>query len=106
MGFMFGVVFVENFLLMMFFWELISLFLFLFIGFWGSCFDVCKGVRMVLIVIGGGGLVLLVGVLLFGYIVGSFEFIEVFVVGELICVYVLYLLVLILILFGVFIKLV
>lgn len=59
---------------------------------------------MVLVVIGGGGLVLFGGVLLIGWIVGSFELDVVLVVGDVIWVSVFYFYVFFLVLVGIFIK--
>lgn len=58
-----------------------------------------------LIVIGLGGLVLLVGLILLGFEVGIFCLSEINVMGGLIMV-VFYVLIVVLVLFGVFIKLV
>ena len=104
MGAMLGVVLSENLLLMLVFWELTSLSSFLLIGYWNHRADARQGARMALAVTGGGGLALLAGILLIGYIVGSFELSTVLASGDLIRANALYPLTLILILLGVFTK--
>ena len=104
MGAMLGVVLSENLLLMLMFWELTSLSSFLLIGYWNHRADARQGARMALAVTGGGGLALLAGILLIGYIVGSFELSTVLASGDLIRANALYPLTLILILLGVFTK--
>ena len=71
---MLGIVFSENALLLLMFWELTSLASFLLIGFWTQSPLARQGARMALAVTGGGGLALLGGLLLLGNIAGSFEF--------------------------------
>ncbi|WP_409448810.1 proton-conducting transporter membrane subunit [Acinetobacter baumannii] len=80
------------------FWELTSLSSFLLIGYWNHRADARQGARMALAVTGGGGLALLAGILLIGYIVGSFELSTVLASGDLIRANALYPLTLILIL--------
>lgn len=104
MGAMLGVVLSENLLLMLMFWELTSLSSFLLIGYWNHRADARQGARMALAVTGGGGLALLAGILLIGYIVGSFELSTVLASGDLIRANALYPLTLILVLLGVFTK--
>jgi multicomponent K+:H+ antiporter subunit A len=74
MSAMLGIVFSENALLLLMFWELTSLASFLLIGFWTHSPLSRQGARMAFAVTGGGGLALLAGVLLIGNIAGSFEF--------------------------------
>ncbi|HET6674728.1 MAG TPA: monovalent cation/H+ antiporter subunit A [Nitrospiraceae bacterium] len=70
---MLGIVFSENALLLLMFWELTSLSSFLLIGFWTHSPLARQGARMAFAVTGGGGLALLGGLLLIGNIAGSFE---------------------------------
>src|SRR5690606_29824848 len=56
-----------------FFWELTSLFSFLLIGYWNHIEAARSSARMALIVTAAGGLCLLVGVLLIGKVVGSYD---------------------------------
>ncbi|BFU92766.1 MAG: monovalent cation/H+ antiporter subunit A [Nitrospira sp.] len=70
---MLGIVFSENALLLLMFWELTSLSSFLLIGFWTHSPLARQGARMAFAVTGGGGLALLAGMLIIGNIAGSFE---------------------------------
>jgi len=70
---MLGIVFSENALLLLMFWELTSLSSFLLIGFWTHSPLARQGARMAFAVTGGGGLALLAGLLIIGNIAGSFE---------------------------------
>ncbi len=74
MSAMLGIVFSENALLLLMFWELTSLSSFLLIGFWTHSPLARQGARMAFAITGGGGLALLAGVLLIGNIAESFEF--------------------------------
>ena len=71
---MLGIVFSENVLLLLMFWELTSLASFLLIGFWTHSPLARQGARMAFAVTSGGGLALLCGLLLIGNIIGNFEF--------------------------------
>jgi multicomponent K+:H+ antiporter subunit A len=71
---MLGLVFSENALLLLMFWELTSLSSFLLIGFRTDSALARQGARMAFAVTGGGGLALLGGLLIMGNIAGSFEF--------------------------------
>ncbi|MDX9875842.1 MAG: proton-conducting transporter membrane subunit, partial [Spongiibacteraceae bacterium] len=104
MGAMLGVVTADNLLLLVVFWELTSLVSFLLIGYWGHLPAARRGARMALTITGSGGLALLAGVLLLGWIVGSFDLSTVLASGELILSHPLYPLTLGLILLGVFTK--
>ncbi|MDC8446856.1 MAG: monovalent cation/H+ antiporter subunit A [Nitrospira sp.] len=73
MSAMLGIVFSENALLLLIFWELTSLSSFLLIGFWTHSPLARQGARMAFAVTGGGGLALLAGILIIGNIAGSFE---------------------------------
>ena len=104
MGAMLGLVLSGNLVQLVFFWELTSLFSFLLIGYWYHNRTARDGARMALIVTAAGGLCLLVGVLLLGSIVGSFDLDRVLASGDLIQSSDLYLPALILILLGAFTK--
>ena len=69
MGAMVGIVLSGNIIQLAFFWELTSLFSFLLIGYWHHRKDARRGARMALIVTGTGGLCMLAGMLVIGYIV-------------------------------------
>ncbi|WP_313072672.1 monovalent cation/H+ antiporter subunit A [Melaminivora sp.] len=104
MGAMAGVVLSGNLIVLVFFWELTSLFSFLLIGYWHHRRDARRGARMALTVTASGGLCLLAGVLVLGHIVGSYELDQVLVAGELVRADPLYLTVLVLVLLGAFTK--
>ncbi|MDY0008783.1 MAG: proton-conducting transporter membrane subunit, partial [Bdellovibrionales bacterium] len=84
MGAMLGVVMSGNLMQMVLFWELTSLFSFLLIGYWHHNAIARDGARMALTVTAMGGLCLLVGVILIGYITGSFDLDIVLTQGDLI----------------------
>lgn len=73
MGSMLGVVLSSNLVQLVVFWELTSLTSFLLIGYWQHRIDARRGARMAFTVTAAGGLCLLVGVLLLGNIVGSYD---------------------------------
>jgi len=104
MGAMAGVVLSGNLVLLVFFWELTSLFSFLLIGYWHHRQDARRGARMALTVTGTGGLCLLAGVLVLGHIVGSYDMDHVLKSAELVRGHPLYLTVLVLVLLGAFTK--
>ncbi len=104
MGAMLGIVLSGNLLLLVFFWELTSLFSFLLIGYWHQNAAARDGARMALTVTGIGGLALLVGVLLIGRIVGSYDLDVVLASGPLIRNHDLYLPALLLVLAGALTK--
>ncbi|HWW48307.1 MAG TPA: monovalent cation/H+ antiporter subunit A [Xanthobacteraceae bacterium] len=104
MGAMLGVVLSGNLIQLVFFWELTSLLSFLLIGYWHHNAAARDGARMALTVTAIGGLCLLVGVLLIGHIVGSYDLDKVLAAGPVIKAHRLYLPVLILILLGAFTK--
>lgn len=104
MGAMLGVVMSGNLLQMVFFWELTSLFSFLLIGYWHHRNDARRGAYMALMVTGAGGLCLLVGVLLLGHVVGSYDLDRVLASGEQIRQHALYPVLLPLILLGALTK--
>lgn len=84
MGAMTGVVLSGNLVQLVVFWELTSLFSFLLIGYWHHRTDARRGARMALVVTATGGLCLLVGVLLIGSMVSSFDLDVVLASGNLI----------------------
>jgi len=104
MGAMLGVVISGNLILLVFFWELTSIFSFLLIGYWHHNAGARDGARMALIVTGIGGLGLLAGVLVIGHIVGSYDLDKVLASGDLIRSSSLYLPALLLILLGALTK--
>ncbi|RYY29366.1 MAG: monovalent cation/H+ antiporter subunit A [Sphingomonadales bacterium] len=104
MGSMLGLVLSGNLVQIAFFWELTSLFSFLLIGYWHQNQSARDAARMALIVTGTGGLCLLLGILLIGKIVGSYDLDVVLAAGDLIRSSDLYTPALILILLGAFTK--
>jgi multicomponent K+:H+ antiporter subunit A len=70
---MLGIVFSENAMLLVMFWELTSLSSFLLIAFWTESPLARQGARMAYAVTGAGGLALLAGMLVIGNIAGTFE---------------------------------
>ncbi|WEK39700.1 MAG: monovalent cation/H+ antiporter subunit A [Candidatus Brevundimonas colombiensis] len=73
MGAMQGVVLSGNLIQLVVFWELTSLFSFLLIGYWHQNPAAREGSRMALTVTATGGIALLVGMILIGRIVGSYD---------------------------------
>ena len=104
MGSMLGMVLSGNLVQLVFFWELTSLLSFLLIGYWHHRQSARDAARMALIVTAGGGLCLLVGVLLIGRIVGSYDLDRVLASGDLIRSSDLYAPALVLVLVGAFTK--
>ncbi len=104
MGSMVGIVLSGNLIQLVFFWELTSLFSFLLIGYWHHTANARDGARMALTVTGTGGLCLLVGVLLIGRIVGSYDIDQVLESRDLIVQSDLYVPALVLVLLGAFTK--
>ncbi|ABM45169.1 monovalent cation/H+ antiporter subunit A [Bartonella bacilliformis] len=100
MGSMTGIVLSGNLVFLVIFWELTSIFSFLLIGYWYHNASARDGARMALTITGFGGFALLVGVLLIGHIVGSFDLDKVLQSGDLIRSSPLYNLVLICVLLG------
>lgn len=84
MGAMLGVVLSGNLIQLVMFWELTSLTSFLLIGYWHHRADARRGARMAFTVTSIGGLCLLVGVMLLGYIVGSYDLDVVLASGDII----------------------
>ncbi|GGF51311.1 monovalent cation/H+ antiporter subunit A [Azorhizobium oxalatiphilum] len=104
MGAMMGVVLSGNLILLVFFWELTSLFSFFLIGYWHHNPGARDGAKMALTVTAAGGLCLFVGALLIGGIVGSYDLSVVLAAGDTIKASPLYLPALILVLLGAFTK--
>lgn len=104
MGAMVGVVLSGNLIQLVMFWELTSLTSFLLISYWHHRADARRGARMALTVTATGGLCLLVGVLLVGHIVGSYELDDVLASGDLIREHAWYVPTLILIALGALTK--
>ncbi|MFD1942580.1 monovalent cation/H+ antiporter subunit A [Paradevosia shaoguanensis] len=104
MASMLGVVLSGNLIQLVFFWEMTSIFSFLLIGYWYHLQAARDGARMALTVTAMGGLALLVGVLIIGNIVGSYDLDVVLASGDAIRNSPLYLPALILILLGAFTK--
>ncbi|MCO7520348.1 MULTISPECIES: monovalent cation/H+ antiporter subunit A [unclassified Pseudomonas] len=100
MGAMLGLVISGNLIQLVFFWELTSLFSFLLIGYWHHRADARRGAYMALMVTGAGGLCLLVGALLLGHVVGSYDLDKVLAAGDTIRQHALYPVLLPLILLG------
>jgi multicomponent K+:H+ antiporter subunit A len=104
MGAMLGVVLSSDLLLLAVFWELTSVSSFLLIGFWSHRADARRGARMALTVTGLGGLALLGGVVLLGYIAGTFQISELIAARDQIHGHLWYLPALFLVLLGAFTK--
>jgi len=104
MGSMLGIVIAGNLIVLVFFWELTSIFSFLLIGYWHHNAGARDGARMALVVTGFGGLALLAGVILIGQMVGSYDLDRVLASGETIRSHSLYLPALSLILLGTLTK--
>ena len=103
-GSMLGVVLSGNLVLLVVFWELTSIFSFLLIGYWHHNQAARDGARMALTITAIGGFALLVGVLLVGHIVGSYDLDDVLQSGDLIRSHDLYVPALLLILIGALTK--
>src|SRR5690606_35727159 len=104
MGAMLGVVMSGNLIQLVVFWELTSLTSFMLIAYWYHREDARRGARMALIVTVGGGLCLLLGVLILGSIVGSFDLDAVLVGGAAVRAHPWYPAALVLVLLGAFSK--
>ncbi|WP_448337357.1 hydrogen gas-evolving membrane-bound hydrogenase subunit E [Chloroflexus aurantiacus] len=104
MGAMLGLVLAGNVLTMFVFWELTSVTSYLLIGYKHDYADARRGALHSLLVTGGGGLALLVGLLLLGQAVGSYEFSDILAAGDALHAHPLYPAAVILILLGCFTK--
>lgn len=103
-GAMQGIVISGNLILLAIFWELTSIFSFLLIGYWHHNAAARDGARMSFIITGTGGLCLLAGLILIGYITGSYDLDQVLASGDTIRDHTLYIPVLLLILLGALTK--
>ncbi|MDP9837305.1 multicomponent K+:H+ antiporter subunit A [Neorhizobium huautlense] len=104
MGAMLGIVISGNVILLSVFWELTSIFSFLLISYWHNSAAARDGARMSLTITGVGGFCLLIGVLLLGNIVGSYDLDKILASGDVIRNHPLYLMALIFILLGALTK--
>ncbi len=104
MGAMQGMVISGNLILLAIFWELTSIFSFLLIGYWHHNAAARDGARMALIITGIGGLCLLIGLIIVGHIVGSYDLDAVLTAGDKIREHDLYVPALLLILLGALTK--
>ncbi|QRM57340.1 monovalent cation/H+ antiporter subunit A [Sinorhizobium sp. BG8] len=104
MGAMLGIVISGNVILLAVFWELTSIFSFLLISYWHQNAAARDGARMALTITGVGGFSLLVGLLLLGHIVGSYDLDRILAAGDTIRLHSLYLPALVLILIGALTK--
>ncbi len=104
MGAMLGIVVSGNVILLSIFWELTSVFSFLLISYWNQNPAARDGARMALTVTGIGGFCLLIGLLLLGNIVGSYDLDRILASGEKIRSHELYVPALVFILLGALTK--
>lgn len=104
MGAMQGMVVAGNLILLAIFWEMTSIFSFLLIGYWHHNAAARDGARMALTITGVGGLAMLVGFMIIGHIVGSYDLDVVLASRELIQESDLYVPALLLILLGALTK--
>jgi multicomponent K+:H+ antiporter subunit A len=104
MGSMLGVVISGNLILLSIFWELTSIFSFLLVGYWYQNASARDGARMALTITGIGGFCLLVGLILIGQIVGSYDLDAVLAAGDRIRSHELYTPALLLIFLGALTK--
>jgi multicomponent K+:H+ antiporter subunit A len=103
-GAMLGIVLSGNIIQLVVFWELTSIVSFLLIGYWSDNVSARDGARMALTITAAGGLCLLVGMVLLGRIVGSYDLDRVLASAEVIRASPLYVPALILILAGALTK--
>ena len=103
-GAMLGIVLSGNLIQLVVFWELTSVVSFLLIGYWSDNASARDGARMALTITAAGGLCLLVGVILIGQIVGSYDLDAVLASGDAIRNSPLYLPALVLVLAGALTK--
>lgn len=104
MGAMLGIVLSGNVIQMALFWELTSLVSFMLIGYWHHRADARRGARMSLIVTATGGLCLLVGLVLMGHVVGSYELSDILSSGDALREHSWYLAILVLVALGALTK--
>ncbi len=104
MGAMLGIVLSGNVILLSIFWELTSISSFLLISYWHNAAAARDGARMALTITAIGGFCLLIGLLLLGNIVGSYDLDKILASGDLIRNHDLYLPALVFILLGALTK--
>ena len=104
MGAMLGIVISGNVILLSVFWELTSIFSFLLISYWHNTAAARDGARMALTITGIGGFCLLIGVLLIGNIVGSYDLDKILASGDVIRGHALYVPALVFVLLGALTK--
>jgi multicomponent K+:H+ antiporter subunit A len=104
MGAMLGTVLSGNLIQLVVFWELTSLTSFMLIAYWYHRPDARRGARMAAIVTVGGGLSLLLGVLMLGSIVDSYDLDTVLSSGDVIRAHPWYGALLVLVVIGVLTK--
>jgi NADH:ubiquinone oxidoreductase subunit 5 (chain L)/Multisubunit Na+/H+ antiporter, MnhA subunit len=104
MGAMLGIVLSGNLIQLVVFWELTSLTSFMLIAYWYHRPDARRGARMAMTVTVAGGLCLLLGALMLGEIVGSYDLDEVLAAGNGIREHPWYTPVLVLVLLGALTK--
>ncbi|WP_312407606.1 monovalent cation/H+ antiporter subunit A [Rhizobium sp.] len=104
MGAMLGIVLSGNVILLSIFWELTSISSFLLISYWNNSAAARDGARMALTITGIGGFCLLIGLLLLGNIVGSYDLDKILASGDLIRSHALYVPALVFILLGALTK--
>jgi multicomponent K+:H+ antiporter subunit A len=104
MGAMLGIVLSGNLVQLAVFWELTSLTSFMLISYWYHRNEARRGARMSLMVTATGGMCLLVGVVLVGQIVGTYDLDGVLAAGDAIRADPLYRVVLALVLLGALTK--
>ncbi|EPE95071.1 monovalent cation/H+ antiporter subunit A (plasmid) [Rhizobium grahamii CCGE 502] len=104
MGAMLGIVISGNVILLSVFWEMTSISSFLLISYWHNTAAARDGARMALTVTGIGGFCLLIGLLLLGKIVGSYDLDKILGSGDVIRSHALYVPALIFILLGALTK--
>lgn len=104
MGAMLGIVISGNVILLSVFWELTSIFSFMLISYWHNNAAARDGARMALTITGIGGFCLLIGLLLIGNIVGSYDLDKILAAGDVIRGHSLYMPALVFILLGALTK--
>ncbi len=104
MGAMLGLVLSGNLVQLVVFWELTSLSSFMLIAYWNHRLDARRGARMAFLITGSGGLCLLAGVLMLGYVVGSYDLDIVLASGDLVRAHPWYVAILVLIALGALTK--
>lgn len=100
MGAMLGIALADNLIVLAIAWELTSLISFLLIGFWPGRRDAREGATLALTLTGAGGLALMAGLLLLGWIAGSWQLDAVLQAGPAVRAHPLYPVCLTLVLLG------